>query len=418
MFATRRSFAPTAAALTVLAGALAGSGCTGHGRNTSEQMTLAQQRMAQIKSATEWEMAEQAYRVGDLDRALEKVNTSIAMNPSVAKSHVLKGRVLLEQGELERARQSLLRAEVISPNNDEAHYYLGVVNERLAKREDALARYMKSVELSPDEALYVVAAAELMIDLDRADEAQAFLDSRAAAFDHNAGVRQTLGHLAMMRSDYTRAIELFREARLLAPEAPSMLEDLVFAQFTAGEFAEAEFGIAQLIRQDENEGRRDLLRMRARCFIELDRTIEAREVLLTLTAGDEGEKDIESWLDLGSLAYRTNDMTRLRQASTKLIALVPSQPDGYVFRAIWLREHGDSAKALETLERGFQYADMPVDAVLLRGVIEQDLGMYAAAERSFRSAAESSPDDRRAAVLLELLEAPARDVATFPIDSE
>lgn len=391
------------------------SGCFGHGGRTSQQMTQAAQRMAQIKSATEWEMAEQAFQAGDLDRALEKVNNSIVMNPSVTKSHVLKGRVLLETGELEKARRSLLEAQVIDPTFEDAHYYLGMVYERLAKKDEALRCYETAAVLNPEQALYAVAVAETMVDLNRIEDAQKYLDDRAGVFEHNAGVRQTLGHLAMMQGDKQKAAEYFRDARLLSPEDSSMLEDLVIAQMEIGEFAEAEYGLSRLLAEEGMEDRRDLLRMRARCLLELDRVIEARETLLMLTSADGGDVDLTSWLDLGALAYRTNDQTRLRQAAAKIMSLAPSRPEGYVYRAIWLRQHGDVKEALAVIERGFDVAEMPVDAVLLRGVIEQDLGMNAAAERSYRAAMTLNPEDSRAALLLDLLDQPTDGIASFPV---
>ncbi|MEL7483922.1 MAG: tetratricopeptide repeat protein [Planctomycetota bacterium] len=408
------------AALAVGIGAVLGlsaglGGCMGHGRNTSEGLTQAQARMAQIKSATEWEMAEQAFMAGDLDRALEKVNNSIAMNPGVTKSHVLKGRVLLETGELEKARRSLLEAQVIDPTFEEAHYYMGMVNERLARQEEALQSYEFAATLNPEEALYAVAVAEVLIDLNRLDDAQTYLDERAGVFEHNSGVRQTLGHLAMMRGDKQAAADFFRDARLLSPEDSSMLEDLIIAQMEIGEFAEAEYGLSRLLAEEENAGRRDLLRMRARCLIELDRVIEAREALLHLTSADGGDVDLTSWLDLGALAYRTNDQTRLRQAAAKITALAPTRPEGYVYRSIWLRQHGDQQKALEVLEQGFESAEMPIGAVLLRGVLEQDLGMFAAAERSYEAALALDPDDSRASLLLDMLNQPTDGIASFPV---
>ncbi len=411
------------AALAVGIGAALGlsaglGGCMGHGRNTSEGLTLAQARMAQIKSATEWEMAEQAFMAGDLDRALEKVNNSIAMNPGVTKSHVLKGRILLETGDLEASRRSLLEAQVIDPMSEEAHYYLGMVNERLARKDEALQCYEFAARLNPEQALYALAVAEVLIDLDRMDDAQAYLDERAGVFEHNAGVRQTLGHLAMIRGDKQAAANYFREARLLAPEEISMLEDLIIAQMEIGEFAEAEYNLSRLLAEEKNANRRDLLRMRARCLLELDRVIEARQALLHLTSSDGGDVDLTSWLDLGALAYQTNDQTRLRQAAAKITALAPTRPEGYVYRAIWLRQHGDQRKALQVLEEGFASAEMPAGAVLLRGVLEQDLGMLAAAERSYRSALEMDPADSRAALLLDMLDQPTDGIASFPVENE
>ena len=74
MTSTRRTSSIAPALVLGLAAATALSGCSGHGRSTSEGLTLAHQRMAQIKSATQWEMANESYMAGDLDRAFESVS--------------------------------------------------------------------------------------------------------------------------------------------------------------------------------------------------------------------------------------------------------------------------------------------------------------------------------------------------------
>jgi len=44
------------------------------------------------------------------DEAKQWIDKSISINDKVAKSHVLKGRILMEQGRLEKARDSLMTA--------------------------------------------------------------------------------------------------------------------------------------------------------------------------------------------------------------------------------------------------------------------------------------------------------------------
>ena len=374
--------------------------------------------MAQIKSATQWEMANESYMAGDLERAFESVNKSLSLNPSVAKSHTLKGRILFEMGRLEESRDSLLRAEIIKPNTIEAVYFLGIVHERLTQKEEALGYYMQVADLDPAEAMYAVATAELMIDLGQAEEAEQYLTDRGNVFGHNAGVQQTLGHLAMMNGNDEEAESRFRTAWTLASDQPAILEDLINAQMTIGRFAEAEHNINQLLEFDGYEERRDIDRMRSRCLLELDRTMEAREVLLELTSTKGGKNDLGSWLDLGSVSYSINDMSRLRQSAQRIIELAPERPEGYLYRALWQRKHGDSDAALATLENGFTKSDMPIEAYLLRGVIEHDLGMNSAAERSYQAAADIDPANEKAQLLLSLLRVESDGIASFPVDPE
>ncbi|PHQ80957.1 MAG: hypothetical protein COB69_05060 [Phycisphaera sp.] len=374
--------------------------------------------MAQIKSATQWEMANESYMAGDLERAFKSVNNSLALNPSVAKSHTLKGRILFEMGRLEESRDSLLRAEIIKPDTIEAIYFLGIVHERLSQKEEALEFYMQVADLDPAEAMYAVATAELMIDLGRIEEAEEYLADRSNIFGHNAGVQQTLGHLALMNGNDEEAESRFRTAWTLASEEPAILEDLINAQMNLGRFAEAEYNINQLLEFDGYEERRDIYRMRSRCLLELDRTMEAREALLELTSSKGGKNDLGSWLDLGSISYSINDMSRLRQSAQRIIELAPERPEGYLYRALWQRKHGDADAALATLAKGFTKSDMPIEAYMLRGVIEHDLGMNAAAQRSYQAAADLDPANEQAQLLLSLLRVESDGIASFPVDSE
>src|SRR5262245_43766148 len=93
-----------------LPAALTLAGCAQHGEYTKKHLNEAAERMSQMKSGTEWEMARQQYLAGDLDKALKTVDRSITLNDKVAKSHVLRGRILIEKGRMEEARQSLLKA--------------------------------------------------------------------------------------------------------------------------------------------------------------------------------------------------------------------------------------------------------------------------------------------------------------------
>lgn len=400
-----------------LAAALGTTGCSGHGKSTSEGLTLAHERMAQIKSATQWEMANESYMAGDLERALENVNSSLGLNPSVAKSHTLRGKILFELGRLEEARDSLLRAEIINPQAIEAVYFLGIVHERLSQKDEALTYYKKAADMDPAEAMYAVATAEILIDQGKPEDAEAYLAERSNVFGHNAGVQQTLGHLSMIQGKDVEAEARFRTAWTLSPEEPAILEDLINAQMQLGRFAEAEHHIKQLLEFDGYEDRRDIRRLRSRCLLQLDRTMEAREELLLLTDTKEGSGDLGAWLDLGVVSYSINDMPRLRQAAQRIIELAPERPEGHLYRALWQRKHGDNAGALTTIQKGFTSATMPAEGYVLRGMIEQELGMTEAAQRSFAAATQMDPDNAKAQAMLEILSAQT-GVASFPAAGE
>lgn len=387
--------------LVVMAAGLAVGGCgmSGQGGYTTEHVSAAKEKMNIMKSATEWEMAHQAFLAGELDKALKGVERSLAINNNVPKSHVLKGRILMERGELEGAIDEFNTAAALDPTVVDAPYYLGIAYERINRREESLAQYKKASELEPSNAQYAIAASEILIDLGRMDEAESFLTAQGGSFENNAGVRQTLGHIAMIRNDHSKAVALFNEARLLAPDDHAILEDLVRAQIAASQFGDAESNLSKLLQSPDAKGRRDLQHLRARCLVEVDRKLDAREALLALTQGQDGTADVEAWVQLGNLSYVLKDSVRARQCAARVIALAPERFDGYLLRGLQQRRDAKFNDALASIERAIRLGATS-DAMILKGLVLKDLNRIDEARATFAQALKSNPNDPAAAAML------------------
>lgn len=361
------------------------TGCQGHGEQVAGAKNIAVQRLDGLKAATEFQMAEAAFSNEDLDKAMKHVSMSIQLNGSVVRSRVLLGKIFMEQGNFEQAAKALADAEAIDPKSVEPQYYMGLLNERTARKEAALARYLKAAELDPSDAQYTLAAAEVMIDLGQVPEAKQFLEEHREQFENNAGIRQTLGHIAMMQGDLDSAVKEFGDARLLAPENQGIAEDLARAFFETEQFAEAENILSRILTNAINKDRRDLQLMQANCFAHLDRLADAREVLIHLTGDAAGTRDAEAFIALGNVSYMMKDMVRLRQTSSRIIAIAPKRPEGYLLRALHMRYAGDFTNA-ETSAKQATELGGGAEAWMLLGMIQQDAGQGDLAKASFARA--------------------------------
>ncbi|MEQ8770004.1 MAG: tetratricopeptide repeat protein [Phycisphaerales bacterium] len=395
---------PRVLTLSVLGLVLAVGGCTGSGSYTREGATLAEEKMSIIKAGTEWQMAHQAYLAGDLDKALRKVDASLKLNENVVKSHVLRGRILLEQGQLGSSLESLLTANTIDPMDTDAHYYLGIIYERLNEPAKAVSHYEQACELDGYNPAYAVAAAEMMIDLDRIDDARVYLESDPM-FEHDPGVRQALGHIAMIQDKPDRAVTMFEEASMLAPEDNVILEDLVRAQIATERFAEADRHLSRLLRAEENRDRRDLQHMRARCLVALDQPVQARGIYKDLLAAEDGDNDLEAWVGLGNIAYLIDDQRSLRQCASRVVSLAPERAEGYSLWALYHRAADNLPKAI-TAARAAIDAD-PLDPSLraFYGVLLTDAGQSEQAIDAFTDAVTLAPNNPGYSMMLEQAEA-------------
>ena len=396
-----------AAAPLALAALLAVGGCMGHGTHTAEGIANARERLAGFKSGVEWDMARQQFLAGDLEKALRTIDRSIALNESVAKSHVLRARILMEMGRLEDAGVSLAKARAIDPRHVDAYYYDGVLRERLSDREGALQRYLAAGEIDEANPQYLVAAAEMLIETGRVAQAEQLLLSRLPRFEHNVGVRQVLAQVARLSGDPERSADMLHQARLLAPDDMTVLEDLARAQTDAGRYADAEYNLRRVIEAAAPKRRRDLEHLRARCLLSLGRPLESRDILLGLTRDAEGASDTAAWSELGRVALRLQDQSNVRLAANRLRTLAPNSAESDLLLASLRRAQGDLAGALDLCDRAARAYPDDHDVLLLRGLILAHMGRRDESAQSLARAVSLSPDDARARALLSAVESGA-----------
>jgi len=394
---------PLILGLTTLAIATGTGGCAQQGKHNAEFAEQATKRMDQLKSGTQWSLAQQQFLAGDFHKALRSVDSSIALNAEVPKAHILRGRVLMEMGRLEPAREAFLEGERLAivagvnnnPENAQAQYYLGVLHERFNEPQKAYDRYTKALALDPTNAQPLVAAGEMLVQLDRLDEAEALLDSSRATFEYNAAIRQSLGQIAMLRTQPERAVEYFNQAAILAPGEQTIAEDLVRAQVACGKFGEAEMNLRRMVEsaeRHEGEARRDLQHMRVRCLMSMNRQIEARDVLLKLTGDTEGSADVPAWLALCEVSAAVNDLGRLRSSSARVISLAPERAEGYLFRAVWSQRSNKTSAALADVNTALSRTESS-EAFALKGMLLKDLGKLNESAAALARATEMAPEN-------------------------
>ncbi|MGH7133415.1 MAG: tetratricopeptide repeat protein [Phycisphaerales bacterium] len=391
--------------------ALATAGCVGPKDRTTGQITEAHSKLATVKSGVEWQQAQQQFLAGDLDKALSSINKSLKVNPKVAKSHVLKGRIILEKGDAAAAAECFNQALVLDPENCDANYYLGIIAERTRDNAEALARYRRAMELDPSHPQYVIASAEMLVQLDQRNEAIQLLLSCSSDISNNAGIRQTLGQIEMLCGHYAKAAEYFGEARLIAPNDTQIIEQLAKAQVAAGQYADAEFYLSQLFKNDKTATRRDLQVLRARCLVQLDRLVDARTLLLKLTESESGQADAQTWIMLGEVCAKLNDNGRLRTISQRLISATPDRWEGYALKGLWLQRTNRRDEAAVAFKAAVDRCGDDVTPVVLYGALLSEMGKSAEARKCAERAMAMQPSSPLAVKLQNYIDGRTTGIA-------
>src|SRR6478672_3519329 len=198
------------------------------------------------------------------------------MDPKNAKVRVLSGKLAIEQGQLELAEKELAIARESDPKEAEADYLSGVVCQRWQKPEAAYEYYTSAAEKAPNELPYVMARAEMLVTMDRVSEALALLQEKVVFFEHSAAIRDATGELLVQQGRYADAVEMLRQASILATNDNLVREHLAMAQYFNKQYREASDNFARLLKDPKNQKRADLYLAQGECEMQLGKAHEAR----------------------------------------------------------------------------------------------------------------------------------------------
>ena len=309
------------------------AGCANQHQANVQSATL---RWQSIRSSQMMALASQQFATGDLDQAHKTVAEALSVDPRHAGLLVIGGRIGLERGELERAGQWLAAAIQVDPKMAQAHYYQGFLMQRWEQFDAALASYQRAYELQSDNVAHLLAASEMLVALDRTDEALGLLQSKLGYFEHNGGIRDAMAKLCVLQQRFDEACQFYSGALMLQPDDLQIREELAFAQLAAGQSEQAVATLELLCAQHAVRDRRYLRLALAQAYRQTGRVAQARSIYVDLARSDPSYA--EPWRQLAELGWASDDLATTLTAAGRLIRLEPQQSPGYLWAGlVWAR---------------------------------------------------------------------------------
>lgn len=370
------------------------AGCSSH----KTRVKAAEAHWKQMRSTLMMQMAQQQFDAGDLDQAEKTLTEATKIDQRNAEIYTLAGRVAMERGQLERAYHRFKTAIEINPAFASAHYYQGIILQRWARFESAYESYKQAYDSQQDNAAYLLAMSEMLVVMDRSDEAMKILSEKMGYFDMNVGIRLAVGQLYMMHGEHRKAVDSFRQASLIRPEDLQVQEELALALLAAGQSAEAAQRLELLCREHSLSGRADLKRALADSYLAGGRINDAKSVYIQLTRTNP--LDVDAWIRIGELSLAQNDLKESLLAANRVQKLAPHRHEGYLLAGIVWSKQGDVTQAVALLDQAAALAPTESIPVILRGITFEQAGQLDAAAQSYAEALRRKPDDARAQQLL------------------
>ncbi|MFT5284757.1 MAG: putative Zn-dependent protease [Planctomycetota bacterium] len=354
------------------------AGCAAQGEYTSEARAEAQNNSDRLHAGTEYDQANRKYQSGDFDSALKSIEKSISFESSVAKSHLLRARILIEMGDYSGALYSLDTGSDLDLDNHEYPYLMGVVYEQLKQFDLACEVYEAALKIKPHDSASRLALAEVFIQLNRNEDAKSILKASPGWTDGEAGFRQTLGHIARLEGNDDEALREFQKAAILSPNDSGILEDLFRSQAEAGDFSEAIRTVRELVDRPYYEQRPDLQRLHARCLLQTRQPVEARTILKALTRESGTATGFETWHLMADVAMLLKDDRLLGQAGEHMARTDPSRSEGFVAQAVSHRRVGNLEAALRNARLAMERAGDDTTSSRLEKLILDEIGAKSA----------------------------------------
>jgi superkiller protein 3 len=348
-------------------------------------------------------LATDQYNNGDFDRARQTVDEAQRMDSKNAPLRILSAQLAIEQGQLDVADRELAQARTLDPKNPKAFYLSGVVYQRWEQPDKACAFYSTACDLDPGEQKYLLAKSEMLVDMNRVDDALSLLQAKVVFFENSPAIRDEVGLLLEQKNQWVDAADMFRRATILAPDDLTTREHLASALYHIGQYADAAEALERVLADPKEQKRSDLYLMQGECRMHLNRIGDARESF-TMAADIDSANPLPL-IELAKASIALGDPTRAEADLRRATIAGGDEADISLLRGYMRLRENRLDEALAAFSRASALHPDDSVSVCMMGYVQQKQGKFADALACYRKALKIQPSDELAGRLLAGLDA-------------
>lgn len=343
-------------------------------------------------------VAKEHLRVGQLDKARNKAAEALTLAPKFSAAGILLSKVYIEQGHYDRAEAELTELRKRHPDSAEVVYLLGVALEKQGQLDRALVCYKQAHALDTSNLSAVAAGAEVLVALDRIEQAERYIADYLGQADGEPGLYELAGRIAVMRKQYPQAVKYFQKARDIDYDNPRYAEALGAAQFNSRLPREALETLGGLISRKEYTAGAWVHTMMGDCYMTLGQPYKARDAYYL--ARNINRDDPNVWVNIAKAALALNDVPRAILSAGQALSLDPLSLEASILLAYGQIRNGNPRDAIKVLSRAA--AANPPNGTLqcLLGRAFYAAGDEASGRRYYLAALRIEPDSKLARKLL------------------
>ncbi len=344
-------------------------------------------------------VAEEHLKVGQLKKAHNRAMEALSLDKDLNEARIVLAKVCIEQGEYDTAIAELTTVQEAAPASSEVYYLLGVALEKRGRYEEALQSYRHAYAIDDSNISPVIAAAEVLVAMNRVQEAQLYIESYMVRAYDDPGMYEIAGRLAMMRNQYDKAADYFEQASDLDCRNVRYREALGRARFFSGNYRKALSVFEGLEEEKDYVAQAWLYTMQGDCCMALGRMQDALALYQQASRLDKTSPGI--WTSMAKAAMALNDAPRAILSARQALQLDANSLDAVIILGYALLKNHQTTRAISVLTQATSvHPDSSIIYCVL-GMAHAQGGDFELASKCYSRALSIEPDNQLAKTLVE-----------------
>ncbi|HLA69793.1 MAG TPA: tetratricopeptide repeat protein [Bacteroidota bacterium] len=189
-----------------------------------KQLALHEKQLSQtLRAHMQFNMGLSHFYRGNLKQAESYFRKAKKADPMFPKINESLGELLLRREAFSESIVVLKQAITADPYSWIGHYLLGLAHQKTKSWTSAYEEFVAAVEMDPNEPNGWQMCGEVLLSLERFDEAERYLRKALELNPHLTDAIANVGFLYLLRGDAQTASECFERALALEPRNPKAL---------------------------------------------------------------------------------------------------------------------------------------------------------------------------------------------------
>ena len=367
---------------------------------TQAQKTKAFHDQWDIKSAkAQIPLARNHFENGRLAEAKMILDGCFKADLYMPEANLLMGKIMIEEGLTERARNYFSNVIEVDDQCDEAFYWLGVTSQKLDAYADSIDYHKKAMALKPLDIKYIQAVSDALQSEGLFDEALELLKMKEKEVGRSSELKVAIADIYQYQGQTLEAISLYRQVLLLDGEDVEVINALGYCYVSQRNWGKALELFEQLLEGKEGDELVSHLELLGKCSLSNGDYAKALDYYNKLSV--HKREDSKLWLNMGYAALGANSGRRALSSADRALTIQPGWNEAIALKGCAYYISGEYQKSVDVFSRILKDKSLGGLAWTMTGRCYEKLEMGVRAEKAFEMAKAIEPGNRFVSIAAE-----------------